>query len=570
MPQEELIESKAEGTNYEPIIPKIREWPIAQLYQNKKEFEEDVIQETLAKIFEESPTAEKLETEIARAYYSEIQRIRRTPWKVDKPDEKDFWESLKKDTNEFEINANNEEKLKKYKEVIEIIVRRYTEEISATFDPKAYHFAKRFLSFGFASLLNAFQAKNVKAIFDHKIFIQDRIKLYGEIDKIRELAKRGTIILLPTHFSNLDSIIVGWGIHAIGLPAFIYGAGLNLYNSKLVGYFMNRLGAYKVDRRKKNPFYLETLKIFSKVSLEKGCHSLFFPGGTRSRSGAIEDKLKLGLLGTAFETQRENIEKSRENNTEAQKIFIVPLVMSYHFVLEAKSLIRQHLKTSEAEKYYFNRKDEFSSKKKVLSFIHQLLKKKSEIFLSFGRPMDLFGNEVDEEGNSIFKGKKVDIATYFESNGKISDDPQRDNVYTRDLGNLIAQEFLKYNIVLSSHIVAFVTFQLLLKRLKVSDVYGLFEFEAEELVIPREEFLDSLDRFLQILFEKENAGELICSPDLRKPIVEVMQDGVKNTGIFHNNKPLIITKEGDVTSDDLELLYYYHNRMKGYDLKKFI
>src|SRR5204863_9543615 len=59
-------------------------------------------------------------------------------------------------------------------------------------------------------------------------------------------------ILVPTHFSNLDSILIGWIIHAMGLPAFIYGAGLNLFNIKIFAYFMNSLGAYKVDRRKKD------------------------------------------------------------------------------------------------------------------------------------------------------------------------------------------------------------------------------------------------------------------------------------------------------------------------------
>ena len=44
--------------------------------------------------------------------------------------------------------------------------------------------------------------------------------------------------------------------------------------------------------------YKEVLKTFSQVILERGMHSIFFPGGTRSRSGAVERKLKLGLAGT--------------------------------------------------------------------------------------------------------------------------------------------------------------------------------------------------------------------------------------------------------------------------------
>ena len=111
--------------------------------------------------------------------------------------------------------------------------------------------------------------------------------------------------------------------------AFVYGAGLNLFGIRALAYFMNKLGAYKVDRRKKNLPYLETLKTYSTLAMTNGCNSLFFPGGTRSRSGAIEDKLKLGLLGTAMEAQRLNY---LNNGAEAKKIFVVPVVFGYNFV----------------------------------------------------------------------------------------------------------------------------------------------------------------------------------------------------------------------------------------------
>lgn len=155
---------------------------------------------------------------------------------------------------------------------------------------------------------------------------------------------------MPTHFSNLDSILVGYAMdEMLGLPSFSYGAGLNLYNSGIAAYFMNRLGAYRVDRRKKNPIYLETLKAMSKLSIQRGVNSLFFPGGTRSRSGSLEKKLKMGLIGTAVEAQRALCQEGKK-----EKIFIVPLVMSYHFVLEAKYLIEQHLLITGKGKIYQN------------------------------------------------------------------------------------------------------------------------------------------------------------------------------------------------------------------------
>src|SRR5690606_39991027 len=100
--------------------------------------------------------------------------------------------------------------------------------------------------------------------------------------------KKGTIVMTPTHFSNLDPVLMGWVIHTLGLPPFVYAADLNLFNIELYAYFMNSLGAFKVDRRKDNPIYQETLKSYAINALLKGCHTMFFPGGTRSRSGRSE------------------------------------------------------------------------------------------------------------------------------------------------------------------------------------------------------------------------------------------------------------------------------------------
>ena len=167
---------------------------------------------------------------------------------------------------------------------------------------------------------------------------------------------------------------------------------------------MNRLGAYRVDRRKKNPIYLETLKAMASLSLMHGLNHIFFPGGTRSRSGAIEDKLKLGLLNSVIDAQRNSFLDNKE-----QRIFIVPLSIGYHFVLEAESLINQHLSIVGKEKYSRQKKKK-SKIGKSISFLRSLRKYDSDIYLSFGKPMDIMGNLVDIKGNSYdTRGNLVDV-----------------------------------------------------------------------------------------------------------------------------------------------------------------
>ena len=42
--------------------------------------------------------------------------------------------------------------------------------------------------------------------------------------------------------------------------------------------------------------------------------------------------------------------------------------------------------------------------------------------------------------------------------------------------------------------------------------------------------------------------------------------GIDNIGIFHVQKALFFNKEGNISSEDMNLLLYYHNRLEGYNL----
>ena len=116
--------------------------------------------------------------------------------------------------------------------------------------------------------------------------LADKVVVQGPLEKLRGLAARPgtTMVYVPTHLSNLDSILFGYALMAAGLPPATYGAGKNLFTNPLLSFFMHNLGAYRVDRRLRYGVYKDVLKAYSGVLLERGYHSLFFPGGTRSRS----------------------------------------------------------------------------------------------------------------------------------------------------------------------------------------------------------------------------------------------------------------------------------------------
>jgi len=554
---------------YEPILPKKDEWPVVKLSKNRKEFVRKVADASKKSVLEiTAGNMDLLREELETTLYREKLRIKQNPWAVDPDDEKEFWGKVKSSLVQLsaEGSLTKTQKKKKYLEILDDISMRYSEEIASNFIHSHYKVTRRIVTFGFSRLLNAARVKGFRSIFSNQFSLQDKIQIVGETDQIRELAYKGTIVMVPTHFSNLDSILIGWIISVLGLPPFIYGAGLNLFNISIFAYFMNALGAYKVDRRKKNLVYLETLKTYSSEALQFGVHSLFFPGGTRSRSGMIEKKLKLGLLSTAVEAQRANFERGEDD--VSGKIFIVPVTINYHFVLEAPSLIQEHLSMTGQERYY-KESDEFSTSYKISKFLVKFFTKGSDISVSIGKALDVLGNYVDNDGNSIDRnGRKIDTKDYFLYNGKVTVDAQREEEYTYHLGKRIVEEFHKINRVFSSHLVAFTAFQMIKRENKKMDLYNLLRLPEEDVVIIYQEFKEECQKVLNKIHELEADSKVQIAPHMKMDIDSIIDHGFANLGMYHAKRPLVKNSMGNIETQDLNLLYYYHNRLHGYDLEK--
>ncbi|UXX77904.1 1-acyl-sn-glycerol-3-phosphate acyltransferase [Reichenbachiella carrageenanivorans] len=508
-----------------------------------------------------------LREEIEMTAYREKQRAKNHPWKVDPKDDYSFWDGVQQRVVKLD-GLGKKEQNDCLKDILREILNRYGNEIAGNFNPSHYHVARAVVTLGFGRLLNAARVKGPWSLFSNQLDLDDKIHIKGEVDQLRKLAKLGTVVMVPTHFSNIDSVLIGWIIQFLGLPPFIYGAGLNLFNLKVFSYFMNSVGAYKVDRRKKNSIYLECLKSYSTIALREGCHSLFFPGGTRSRSGRIEKALKLGLLGTTIEAQRQIFQF--EENPEEKKIFIVPVTLNYHFVLEAPSLINDYLKSKGQERYY-EENDEFTTSFKISTFLMKFFTKGSDISVSIGNALDVLGNEVNINGRSLDKnGNEIDLKDYFKSNGEVTEDAQREQEYNRILGKKIVQEFHKHNRVFSSHLVAFTAFRILERKHTSLDLYGLLRLSDEELILPYEEYKEGFSNLLDALRAMKDAGSVGLADHLSREKDEVIKHGIKNLGMYHAQPPLKFSKSGDVVIRNMNLLYYYHNRLDGYELEKYL
>ncbi len=563
----EVVEKKNKNKKYKPILEGIPDWPVYQLSKNRKEFIEEVAQRAFKSVKELRPTTKKLTDELEATVYREQQRMKRNRWRVDPPDEPVFWSNIKEEL--VNLSGRPQEEVdQKADDILYRIVSRYANEIAGNFKPNSYRVTREIVKFWFGRLLNGARVKKFGAIFRREYTLRDKIQIVGKAKQLRNLARIGTVIMVPTHFSNMDSVLIGWVIHSLGLPAFIYGAGLNLFNIKIFAYFMNSLGAYKVDRRKKNLPYLETLKLYSTLAIQKGAHSLFFPGGTRSRSGTIEKQLKLGLLSSTIEAQR-NIFLEAKEGEPTRKIFIVPVTLNYHFVLEAPDLIDDYLSVKGQDKY-LPEQDKYGSWQ-LIQFLFKFFTKGSNISVSIGPGLDVLGNTVDDEGNSLDSaGRIIDPRDYFVSGGKITIDKQREDEYTRMLSQRIVGEYHRINRVFASHLVAFVAFEMWQRKHPKLDLFGLLRLPEEGEELPYEEFRETCKRVRKQIYRLKKEGKVNHATHLKGKIDLVIRHGLENVGIFHLRRPLLLNKEGNVITKDFNTLFYYHNRLTGYDLEKFI
>jgi glycerol-3-phosphate O-acyltransferase len=556
---------KKEVHIYPRLIEKIEDWPIYKLSQDRDQFVDDIVQSSTSTL----TAAQKndLEDLLLKTIYAERIRLKEDPWKVDPPDEASFWNKISKNLIKKSLDKDGDAVNKSNAELLSKIVRRYALEIVGTFQINTFRFAQRFLTMLFNRLFNAAVTRSIMGFWRRKHQLYERINVTGEVEKTRSLFSHGTVVIVPTHFSNLDSILVGYVMdQVLGMPSFSYGAGLNLYNFGPAAYYMNRLGAYRVDRRKKNTVYLHTLKTMSFLSIKRGVNSLFFPGGTRSRSGELETDLKLGLLGTTIEAQRALCQENSD-----KKVFIVPMVIGYNFVLEAPFLIEQHLRNTGKENY-IRLRDEGTTVRGWIMFFWRFFSTVNDITITVGKPMDVVGNFVDENGRSYDRnGQTVEISDYFrDDTGSINIDRQREEEYTKILASRVVDRYHKDNTVLASHFIAFAVFEILVHKHPKLDLYGILRLPPDDYGFSVEEVAFVIEQMQEKLVSLETAGRITLSTEVRGTAVSVIQIGLKSLGTFHKKKVLSLTAENKIVSEDFRTLYYYHNRLEHYDLEKGI
>ena len=530
-----------------PYVPEPDDPAIFWFNSERDDIIREVVRRTVERYGKDKKTLEYALNEVA---FHETQRLERQRDREAK-DSLGFWRGLLRRIARMSDDAK--------REALRGIAQRMAKDVAGNFDPRVYRFASHVSPRLLTGVMKpGALPKDLAKVGAGTSALDEMVRVEGETDLLRRLERTGTLVYVPTHSSNLDSIALGYALERSGLAPVVYGAGKNLFSNPIISFFMHNLGAYRVDRRIRARLYKDVLKTYSCVMIERGYHSLFFPGGTRSRSGMVERKLKLGLAGTAVEAFSRN-----QVYGIARPVWFVPTTINYSLVMEAETLIEDHLKLTGEARYIID-DDEFSRVDRWIAFFRKLVGTEGAAIIRFARPVDPFGNPVDDEGSSIAPGGKlVDPGTYVLSHGKPVLDERRDAAYTRELGEVLLDVFSRETVIMTTQLVAHVLFRRLVRETPGQDLFGRLRTRGE-VRVTRDELITDIGatRDRAVLLEQE--GRMRLSGLVRtRPAAELLDQATKTWDGYHT-RPVTRRDGNDVVAEDPSILLYYQNRMLDY------
>ncbi|XP_021504162.1 dihydroxyacetone phosphate acyltransferase isoform X1 [Meriones unguiculatus] len=146
------------------------------------------------------------------------------------------------------------------------------------------------------------------------------------IQKLQRAVQEHPVILLPSHRSYVDFLMLSFVLYSYDLPVPVIAAGMDFLGMKLVGELLRMSGAFFMRRTfGGNKLYWAVFSEYVKTMLRNGYAPVeFFLEGTRSRSAKTLTP-KFGLLNIVMEPFLKR---------EVFDTYFVPISISYDKILE--------------------------------------------------------------------------------------------------------------------------------------------------------------------------------------------------------------------------------------------
>ncbi len=200
--------------------------------------------------------------------------------------------------------------------------------------------------------------------------IYDGIEVDEEgLDRLRLAGRKDPLVIVPSHKSHIDYLIISYLFYRNGLipPHIAAGANLSFFP---LGSIFRRAGAFFLRRTfSGQPIYAAAFRHYVRKLLTDGHWIEFFPEGTRSRTGKLLPP-KFGLVKLVLET----VADGRRDD-----IRFVPANFGYERLIEEKAY-RKELEGGEKVA---------ESPVEVLKATQVLVHKYGRIRIQFGEPMSV-------------------------------------------------------------------------------------------------------------------------------------------------------------------------------------
>lgn len=151
------------------------------------------------------------------------------------------------------------------------------------------------------------------------------------LERVREASRKGPLVLMPSHKSHADYLVLSHAFYDHDLAPPHIAAGINLAFFPLGG-LLRRCGAFFLRRTfRGDALYATIFRAYVQNLLAQRTSLEFFVEGTRSRTGKLLPP-KVGLLGIVFDAACE-LPRLRPQ--------IVPVSISYSRIIEERSYLRE-------------------------------------------------------------------------------------------------------------------------------------------------------------------------------------------------------------------------------------
>lgn len=149
----------------------------------------------------------------------------------------------------------------------------------------------------------------------------------NDIERLRSAAREGTLVLLPSHKSHVDYLVLGYVFHEQNLPLPMIAAGDNL-NFFPLGPVFRRAGAFFIRRSfKGDRLYTAVVDAYIRRLLREGYPIELFLEGGRSRTGKLVPP-KFGLLNMIVDAVL---------GVPQREVYFVPVSIGYEHLVEARA-----------------------------------------------------------------------------------------------------------------------------------------------------------------------------------------------------------------------------------------